>query len=117
LKGYFITLEGIEGSGKTSQVAAITDKLKEMGYDPIVTREPGGCRLAEKIRAILLDPENTNLVPMAELFLYLAHRAQHVKEVIVPALEQGKVVVCDRFVDATIAYQGYARRLGPFRVS
>ena len=115
--GLFITLEGIEGSGKTTQVPGLTARLSAMGYDCLVTREPGGCKLAEKIRAILLDPANAGLVPMAELLLYLADRAQHVQEVIRPALNAGRIVVCDRYADATVAYQGYARGLGPLEVA
>ena len=112
MNGYFITLEGIEGSGKTTQVPSLTECIHELGYDVLVTREPGGSELAEKIRAILLDPGSSALVPLAELFLYLADRAQHVQEVIRPALKAGQVVLCDRYADATVAYQGHARGLG-----
>lgn len=115
--GYFITLEGIEGSGKSTQVSGLTSLLEKRGYDCLVTREPGGSRIAEKIRAILLDSASQGLTPMAELMLYLADRAQHVQEVILPALELGKIVLCDRYSDATLAYQGYARNLGVERVS
>lgn len=116
LRGYFITLEGIEGAGKTSQLPAMTDLIEEAGYKVETTREPGGSEIASKIRNILLDPANDGLVPMAELLLYLADRAQHVSEMIVPALEEGKVVICDRYADATVAYQGYARNLGAEKV-
>jgi dTMP kinase len=112
LEGIFITLEGVEGSGKTTAVAAVTEFFAKMGKDVVKTREPGGGKIASAIRAILLDPDNENLKPMAELFLYLADRAQHVQEMIRPALENGKVVICDRYADATVAYQGHARGLG-----
>lgn len=117
LSDRFITLEGIEGSGKTSAVAAIVETLEELGYEVLTTREPGGSVMAAKIRAILLDPENKALLPLAELFLYLADRAQHVEEVILPALALGKIVVCDRYADATVSYQGYARGLGAEKVA
>jgi dTMP kinase len=107
----FITFEGIEGSGKTTQTAPVVDFLKGRGIDCIVTREPGGTAIGRKIRAILMDPENTGLFPAAELLLYAADRIQHVQEVILPALAAGKTVVCDRFLDSTIVYQGYSRKL------
>ena len=105
----FITMEGIEGSGKTTQIANITRYLETSGYACMVTREPGGTKIGEKIRRILLDQEHHMLDAMAELLLYTADRAQHVSEKIKPALDEGKVVVCDRFFDSTIAYQGAAR--------
>jgi len=117
LKGFFISLEGTEGAGKTTQLPAMTSFLKEKGYRTVVTREPGGCELGRNIRAILLDPENSALLPLAELFLYLADRAQHVQQTIRPALDKGKIVICDRYADATIAYQGKARGLGIKRVT
>lgn len=107
----FITFEGIEGSGKTTQINHISEFIKSKGRQCVVTREPGDTSIGKKIRSILLDPENYDLVPLAELFLYAADRAQHISERIIPALEAGKVVVCDRFFDATTAYQGYARGL------
>lgn len=107
--GIFITLEGIEGSGKTTQAARLRDYLVGRGLDVIVTREPGGSPIAEKIRKILLDPSNKEMVPLAELFLYEASRTQHVAEIIAPALAAGKCVICDRFFDASTAYQGGAR--------
>lgn len=107
----FITLEGIEGSGKTSQVHEIIAYLKEAGRDCIATREPGGTGIGKKIRSILLDPESAGLVPMAELLLYNADRVQHISQVIKPHLEKGGIVLCDRFFDATLVYQGYARGL------
>ncbi len=107
----FITLEGIEGSGKTSQVRHICDFLNKNGHDCVSTREPGGTKIGEKIRAILLDPESKAMAPAAELLLYAADRAQHIKEFIGPVLDAGKTVVCDRYFDATVVYQGYARGL------
>ncbi|MDR3275135.1 MAG: dTMP kinase [Endomicrobium sp.] len=109
-KKYFITIEGGEGSGKTTQAALIKEYLELKGYKTLLTREPGGTVSAEAIRNILLDP-NSKLVPLSELFLYEAARAQHIEEVIMPALKSGKVVVCDRFTDATAAYQGHGRGL------
>jgi len=108
---FFITFEGIEGCGKTTQESRLSEILAEKGYPVVVTREPGGCAIAEQIRAILLDAENRALVPLAELLLYAAARAQHVEEVIRPALAADKIVICDRFTDATAAYQGYGRSL------
>jgi dTMP kinase len=109
---YFITLEGIEGCGKSTQAEILSRALhEETGCPVVMTREPGGCPIANKIRAILLDADNRALVPLAELLLYAAARAQHVAEVIRPALAEGKIVLCDRFTDATTAYQGYGRAL------
>lgn len=105
----FITFEGIEGSGKTTQLSHTIRFLEEHGRTCVVTREPGDTRIGKKIRQILLDPENKELVPQAELFLYAADRAQHIRERILPALSAGHTVLCDRFFDATTAYQGYAR--------
>ena len=107
----FITFEGIEGSGKTSQLLKTADFLRGMGHDCTITREPGGTKIGEKIRGILLDPDNRGLSPSAELLLYMADRAQHVKEIIEPLLAESKTVLCDRFFDATLVYQGYARGL------
>lgn len=108
---FLITLEGIEGSGKTTQLRHLQEHLRNSGHQVAVTREPGGCRIADSIRTLLLDPGNDSLVPQAELLLYSAARAQHVAEFILPALEQGKIVVCDRFADATMVYQGAGRGL------
>jgi dTMP kinase len=110
-RGHFITLEGIEGSGKTTQAARLKDLLVRKGLDVVVTREPGGSPIAEKIREILLDPRNRKMVALTELFLYEASRTQHVAEIVRPALEAGKTVICDRFFDASTAYQGNARGL------
>lgn len=107
----FITFEGIEGCGKTTQLRMLAEELERQGRRVVVTREPGGCPIAEKVRAILVDAENSAMSPLAELFLYAAARAQHVTEVIRPALKEGRIVLCDRFTDATTAYQGYGRGL------
>jgi dTMP kinase len=107
----FITLEGIEGSGKTTQIQAITHWLEAAGHDCLTTREPGGTAIGGQIRSVLLHPENDDLAPGAELLLYVADRVQHLETVIRPALAAGQVVVCDRFFDATLVYQGYARGL------
>lgn len=105
----FITFEGIEGSGKTTQLIHTIQLLEERGISCVMTREPGDTRIGKKIRQILLDPENIDLAPQAELFLYAADRAQHIQERVLPALQSGKTVICDRFYDATTVYQGYAR--------
>jgi dTMP kinase len=104
-----ITFEGVEGSGKTTQIRRLKKYLNGKGFPCIVTREPGGTPIGEKIRKILLNPDHDKLAPSAELFLYEAARAQHVKEVIKPHLEKGTVVLCDRFSDASTAYQGNGR--------
>ena len=105
----FITFEGIEGSGKGSVIATVAEYLRAAGREALLTREPGGCRLGRALRTQLLDMRNAGITPEAELFLYLADRAQHVHEIIVPALRAGKVVICDRYSDSTLAYQGYGR--------
>jgi dTMP kinase len=107
----FITLEGIEGSGKTTQINNIVGFLEKKGHECFITREPGGTEIGKQIRSILLDPRNRNLTPLTELLLYAADRAQHLKEKIIPELSSGKTVVCDRFFDATTIYQGFARGL------
>ncbi len=107
----FITFEGIEGCGKTTQIDLLSSFLKRIHRSFLVTREPGGTEVGERIRQILLSSENAGIETMAELFLYAAARVQHVRQIIFPALRQGKVVVCDRFADATLAYQGYGRGL------
>lgn len=105
----FITFEGIEGSGKTTQIQLLVPVLQAGGHDCIFTREPGATKIGNKIRAILLDADNTSMLPLTELLLYEADRVQHLHEVIKPALAANKVVVSDRFFDATTVYQGYAR--------
>jgi dTMP kinase len=108
---FFITFEGVEGSGKTTQIQLLRAQLETRGHCVMATREPGGCPIADAIRAILLDSTNRALVPRAELLLYAAARAQHVEQVIRPALAAGTIVLCDRFADATTAYQGGGRGL------
>jgi len=107
----FITFEGIEGSGKTTQIARLAARLEQSGRSVLLTREPGGCPVADAIRSVLLRPDHAGMVPRSELLLYAAARAQHVEEVIRPALDAGRWVLCDRFADATLAYQGFGRGL------
>jgi dTMP kinase len=107
----FITFEGVEGSGKTTQIKRLKGYLTKKGIPCVITREPGGCPISEEIRKILLNPEHRGMVPLTELLLYEAARTQHVEEVIVPFLKEGGVVISDRFSDASIAYQGYGRRI------
>ena len=107
----FISLEGIEGCGKTTQITGLRTYLEDRGHACVVTREPGGTGIGEKIRSILLDPASSGLVPVAELLLYMADRAQHIQALIKPGLAQGKIVLCDRYFDATLVYQGFARGL------
>ncbi len=108
-QGAFITFEGIDGCGKSTQLAKAADYLASRGIEYMVTREPGGTAISEKIRDIILSNKNSEMKNSCELLLYLAARAQHVSEKILPALEEGKVVLCDRFHDATLAYQGFGR--------
>lgn len=112
----WITFEGIEGSGKSTQLERLTARLRDAGVAPIVTREPGGTDLGQRLRALLLDPAQAGLHPMAELLLYAADRAEHLAKVVLPALAEGRVVLCDRYLDATLAYQGYGRKLGVERI-
>ena len=109
-KPLFITIEGGEGSGKTTHSILLKEYLEKKGFKVLRTREPGGTVLAESIRNILLNP-GSNLTPLSELLLYEAARAQHINEIVLPALKKGKLVICDRFTDATVAYQGYGRKL------
>lgn len=111
-KGLFIVFEGGEGAGKSMQVGLLASRLREAGHEVVATREPGGTRIGEQIRAITHNPENVDLSARAEAYLMAASRAQHVNEIIEPALIDGKIVVCDRFLDSSIAYQGYGRKLG-----
>ncbi len=108
---FFITFEGVEGSGKTTQIHRLKKYLTQKGIPCRITREPGGTPIGEKIRKVLLNPKFQEMVPLAELFLYEASRAQHVHEVILPLLKEGGVVISDRFMDASIAYQGYGRKV------
>ena len=110
-RGIFISLEGIEGCGKSTQAKLLAQYISEHGYSVVLTREPGGTPVAEQIRRIILDPQNAGMTNVAELLLYLACRHIHVSQLIKPALAEGKVVICERFSDATFAYQGYARGL------
>jgi len=107
MKGKFITFEGSEGSGKSTQSKLLYQYLKNEGYKTIYLREPGTTRISEKIRDILLDAKNSSMLPVCETLLYMAARAQLVNEVILPALALGKIVICDRFLDSTLVYQGY----------
>lgn len=115
-EGVFITLEGVEGSGKTTQLGRLARSLKGEGYRVVVTREPGGTPVAERLRAVLLQTARERIRPECEALLILASRSQHVSHVIRPALRRGDIVLCDRFSDSTLAYQGYARGLGLTRL-
>jgi dTMP kinase len=110
--GIFITFEGVEGSGKSTQVAALERHLAERGVPFMLTREPGGTAVGEEVRRILLDHGHAGMLPLTELFLYLASRAEHVAHVVRPLLERGEVVIADRYADASVAYQGGGRELG-----
>jgi dTMP kinase len=112
MKGLFITMEGPDGSGKSTQILKLKGYFEEKGYDVLVTREPGGTRIGEEIRKIILDKNNSEMDNVTEALLYAASRAQHVAEVIKPAIDMGKIVICDRFVDSSIVYQGIGRKLG-----
>lgn len=108
----FVTIEGPEGSGKTTIGKKIVERLIQEGYEVIYTREPGGIDIAEQIRNVILDVKNTNMDPRTEALLYAASRRQHLIEKIVPAIKDNKIIICDRFVDSSLAYQGHARHLG-----
>ena len=108
---FFITFEGIEGCGKTTQIHLLKTYLEKQGYKVIVTREPGGTPIGDKIRSILLDSSNSAICTKTELLLYQAARAQHTNDVLLPSLREGYIVLCDRFTDATLAYQGYAQTI------
>lgn len=112
----FITFEGVEGSAKTTTAKAVYEKLVANGYKVMLTREPGGTPIAEQIRTILLDKNNTEMAPETEALLYAAARAQHWIEKIKPALDNGYIVLCDRWLGSSVAYQGWARALGPAKV-
>ena len=111
-KGYFITSEGPEGAGKTTVMNLLGNRLIDEGYDVVMTREPGGIMISEKIRDIILNNEHTMMESRTEALLYAAARRQHLVEKVLPALEAGKIVICDRFIDSSLAYQGYARGIG-----
>lgn len=111
-RGYFITIEGNEGAGKSTIVSRIVDYLASKGIDAVTSREPGGIEIAEQIRSIILDLRNTKMDGRTEALLYAAARRQHYVEKIVPTLEAGRTIICDRFIDSSLAYQGYARGLG-----
>lgn len=110
--GAFLTFEGVDGSGKTTQLQLLAERLEAAGYTVVRAQEPGGTRVGNEIRKILLDAASTDLRPLPELLLYFASRAQNVEEMILPALQAGRIVVADRFTDASVAYQGYGRGLG-----
>ena len=110
--GFFVTLEGLDGCGKTTQLNMLVNLLRARRFDVVVAQEPGGTRIGRSIRSLLLDSQYNDLHPNAELLLYFASRVQNLAQVICPALDAGRVVVCDRFTDATVAYQGYGRNLG-----
>ena len=112
MKGYFITIEGSDGSGKSTQLKKIISYLEKKQVDLVVTREPGGTTVAEAIRELILDPAYPQMTAKTEMLLYAAARAQHVEEKVLPALQAGKVVLSDRYVDSSIAYQAYGRGLG-----
>ena len=112
MKGLFIVMEGPHGSGKTTQINLLEQYLKEAGYECLITREPGGTVIGEEVRELILNPEYKEMSPVTEMLLYAASRAQLVHEVIGPALEAGRIVISDRFVDSSIVYQGIARNLG-----
>ena len=112
-KGYFITFEGPDGAGKSTQIEYLKEYFEERGLETLCTREPGGTRMSEIIREILLDKENADMTARTEALLYAASRAQLVEEVIQPAINDGKIVICDRYIDSSIAYQGFGRDLGP----
>lgn len=112
MKGYFITIEGGEGAGKTTVLQLLSQQLSERGYDVLLTREPGGISISEQIRNIILHPDHTEMEKRTEALLYAAARRQHLVQKVIPALQAGKIVLCDRFIDSSLAYQGYARGIG-----
>ncbi len=112
MKGTFITVEGPDGAGKSTQIKLLTEYLEDKGCSVILTREPGGTNISEIIRNIILDNDNTEMASITEALLYAASRAQHVHEIIIPALNNGKIIICDRFVHSSLVYQGVGRNLG-----
>lgn len=115
--GTFVTLEGVDGSGKSTQAETLAEVLLSEGFRVLVSREPGGTPVAERIRQVLLDPEIVSMAWSTEVLLYLASRAEHVASVLRPALERGEVVICDRFLDSTLAYQAFGREGGDYDVA
>lgn len=111
--GLFITFEGGEGVGKTTQIARLAKAFASTGREVVVTREPGGSAIANRMRALIIDPKNDGMVPLAELFLYEASRAQHMHDTVLPALRRKAIVICDRFADSSLVYQGVGRKLPP----
>lgn len=116
MQGLFITLEGLEGAGKSTQAKLLADRLSQAGYPVTLVREPGGTRVGEAIRGLLADPEYDDMSPLTEVFLFAASRTQLVQQVIRPQLGEGTIVICDRFTDATMAYQGYGRGVHPTQI-
>ncbi|WP_337555880.1 dTMP kinase, partial [Phascolarctobacterium succinatutens] len=116
MRGFFITFEGIDGAGKTTQQHLAAQALREQGYDVLESREPGGTQLAEKVRALVLDPE-LPLTTVTQTLLYLAARSEHVDKLLRPALEAGKIIICDRFSDSTLVYQGLAQGKAPEEIA
>lgn len=112
MKGLFISFEGNDGSGKSSVIKAVHQKLNELGYNVILSREPGGSKIAEKIREIILDKDNLGMDDWTEALLYAASRREHINKTIKPALDRGDIILCDRYLDSSLAYQGKARNLG-----
>jgi dTMP kinase len=115
-RGRFITLEGIEGCGKTTQLDRLAARVRSAGVDPVVTREPGGTELGRQLRNLLLSRDGPPMFSLSELLLYVTDRAQHLEEVVLPALREGRLVLCDRYLDATLAYQGFGRGLDVDRI-
>ena len=113
MKGRFISLEGIEGTGKSTQAKLLSDHLKEKGFDVVLTEEPGGTQIGLRIRELLLSVEHKGMTAATELLLYNASRSQHISEIILPAINRGAIVITDRFTDSTIAYQGFGRGIDP----
>ena len=116
MNGKFVTIEGCDGVGKSTQVRLLKERFEREGIDAVFTREPGGTPIAEKIRGIILGAGNSEMDGLTELFLYEASRRQHTLEIIEPALQSGRLVVCDRYIDSTLAYQGYGRGLDTDRI-
>jgi dTMP kinase len=112
MKGIFITFEGPDGAGKTTILNMLSEEFREKGIEAVFTREPGGIRIAEQIREVILNKENTEMDSRTEALLYAAARRQHIVEKVIPALNEGKVIICDRFIDSSLAYQGFAREIG-----